>query len=188
MLVENAPGVLIFYFEDQLTQADQDELANLKSQSELSDTDVARKKQLEQKRYTTTQHVPAIPIPVDTKVTPFFSAGLTNKATKTIDMYQNYPILNAVDNSVTLNFSSPKGLFVNALLFSLDYMFRADGLIPSIQYFSDEAIILNGYISGYTHNIDTTTNKHMIKIELQKVAKTFENNKKTTEITKTSLT
>lgn len=187
MLVENAPGVLIFYFEDQLNQADQDELAKLKSQSSLSDADVARKKQLELKRYTTTQHIPAIPIPVDTKVTPFFSTGYNNSATKTIDMYKNFPILNAANNSVTLNFSSPKGLFVNALLFSLDYMFRADGLIPSIQYFSDEAIILNGYISNYSHDVDFSNDKHVIKIELQKIDRKFSTEKESKEIKKITI-
>ena len=172
MILPNAPAVLMFSFDEPLSIQDQERLSYLNATGPLSKDEDAEKNALEEKKSASsmTKIASWLPIPVDTKITPFASKSYQTVATKTIqlDSFTRTIASSSTINSVTLTFTSPSGLFINSLLFALDFMFQMDSTIPSIRYFSDELIIIKGYLISYTHDVDTVSNQHTIKIEVQK--------------------
>lgn len=168
MIVPSAPPVLLFSLERAISEDEVKELATLTASHGLTEKQIERKNKILEKKYVNSPLLSWIPIPVGTVITPFVPDSYKTTTIKRIEMAGSVPILRQSMNTETITFTSSSSIFINAMIFALDFMFQKANSFPSIKYFSNDMIILNGHLLNFTHSKKESSTQQMISIEIQK--------------------
>lgn len=168
MILEKAPPVLLFSLERSLSIEDTKRMAELEAKSELTSDDKKEKEALYKKQFVNREIFSWIPIPLETAIVPVIPQSYKTTSIKKIDMYKNVAYLRQSMNTETITFISSSNIFINALIFALDFMFQNANAFPSIKYFSNDMIVLNGRLVNFSHSKNTNGDEQAISIEIQK--------------------
>lgn len=168
MILEKAPPVLLFSLDKAQTNRDKVRLLQLEAQTTLTADEVKEKNELKKKAAKEVEKHAWIPIPLETVIVPAIPQSYKTTSIKKIEMYQDIPYLRQSMNTETIAFISSSNIFINALIFALDFMFQNSNAFPSIKYFSSDMIIINGRLVNFSHSKNTNGDEQAISIEVQK--------------------
>lgn len=172
MISEKAPPIFLFYLDELLSTADQEELYRINAEGNPSPDDLLKMTNIVSKARDLSKGTP-IPVPLIGDLIGMIPDGYKQSMVKTVDIVKNIPVLKGNVNSVTITLKSSSSDFVNAIMGVANYLFSKDDALPRVCFFSPEVVVIGGVMLNMTKATKVDSREQVISIELQRGDKQF---------------